>query len=120
MGWFSSGKRTFNWIELTEPGQLDELLEQSVQKPVLLFKHSTRCNISSMAIHRFEQNWNTAPELCDCVYLDLLNHRDISQLIAEKTGVTHQSPQAILIKNKQVVYADSHGMIDATTIQTLL
>lgn len=121
MGWFgSSSKSDFPWVKLTSPEQLDELLIQSEKTPVLLFKHSTRCNISAMALSRFENNWKAEQEQCTCVYLDLLNHRDISQQIAEKTGVMHQSPQAILIKNKQIVYDDSHGSIDAAVIQTLL
>jgi len=120
MGFFSKTKNTFPWTELTSIEQLNELIERSVEVPVLLFKHSTSCSISAMAINRFESKWTAAPEACLVIYLDLLRFRSISNEIATLTGVHHQSPQAILLKNKQVVYTESHGGIDAVTIQSLL
>lgn len=120
MGFFSKTKNTFPWTELTSIDQLHALMEQSVEIPVLIFKHSTSCSISAMAINRFENKWTASPEACVVVYLDLLRFRSISNEIATITGVQHQSPQALLLKNKQVVYADSHNGIDAATIQSLL
>lgn len=121
MGFFSSSKKSdFPWVPLTSEAQLDELIAQSYTVPVLLFKHSTTCNISAMTINRFEQKWTADPAACICVYLDLLAYRSISNAIAEKTGIIHQSPQAILLKDGAVVYNDSHGAIDALLIQILL
>lgn len=122
MGLFSSSAKTssFPWVKLTSPGQLDELIAQSHIVPVLLFKHSTTCNISAMVISRFEQKWKADPSAGICVYLDLLAYRPLSNAIAEKTGIMHQSPQAILLKNGEAVYDESHGSIDALYIQTLL
>ncbi len=111
---------TFPWVQLTSSAQLHELMEQSAAIPVLLFKHSTRCSISALAKSRFEQKWNAEPNECICVYLDLLNYRSLSNEIETLTGVAHESPQAILLKNKRVVYEDSHTGISATTILTLL
>lgn len=120
MGFFTKTKNTFPWTELTSIDQLNDLIEQSAEIPVLIFKHSTSCSISAMAINRFENKWTASPEACLVIYLDLLRFRAISNEIATKTGIQHQSPQAILLKNKQVVYTDSHSGIDAVTIQSLL
>jgi bacillithiol system protein YtxJ len=121
MGLFgNSTKSTFPWTRLTTMEQLDELFAQSETVPVLLFKHSTSCNISAMVISRFESKWKADPSACICVYLDLIAYRRISNAIAEKTGIVHQSPQAILLKNGAAVYDESHGGIDAAHIQTLL
>ena len=120
MGLFGSSASAFPWVKLTSLSQLDELIAASEEKPVLLFKHSTACNISAMMLSRFEKNWHADADACTCVYLDLRAHRDVSNAIAEKTGVWHESPQAILLKNRQAVYDASHGDIDAPYIQTLL
>lgn len=121
MSWFGTSKKErFPWTELTSSEQLQELLQASEQQPVLLFKHSTRCSISSMALSRFENNWSTPQDQCTCVYLDLIAHRSLSNEIAETTHVVHQSPQAILIKNHEVAYEATHSAIDALAIQQLL
>jgi len=120
MGLFGSSKSNFPWVKLTSPEQLDELIARSSEVPVLLFKHSTSCSISAMAISRFEGRWKADESTCIPVYLDLLAYRSISNLIAEKTGVVHQSPQAILLKDGVPVYSATHGSIDANEIQSLL
>lgn len=113
MGLFSSKQRkSLSWIELKSIEELDIAIEKSKEKPVLLFKHSTRCGISSMALNSFETQWNGGDEM-DIYYLDLLNYRDISNAIAEKTNVFHQSPQVIVLKNNEVVYTATHSSINA-------
>lgn len=119
MGWFSKDKGEekkqggLPWKMLTSVEQLREVIEGSVEKPVLLFKHSTRCSISAMALNSLQRNWTGSEEEIDLYYLDLLDHRDVSNAIAVETGVMHQSPQAIVLKNKEVVYTATHSSIDA-------
>jgi len=97
------------WEKLTVLEQLDAIVEASSSRPVLLLKHSTRCSISSTALNRLERSWNAA-ETNNTLpfYLDLIAHRDISQAIAERFHVEHQSPQALIIKNGTCVYHASH------------
>ncbi len=116
----SKDKAAFPWIELTSIEELNAAFESSTSRTVVLFKHSTRCSISSMAKARFENNWNSDIENCDLYYLDLIANRNISNEIAEITGVEHQSPQAIVLKNKQVIYEATHSSIDAKEIEELI
>lgn len=123
MGLFSSNKEpknVFPWIELTSMDQLNLAFENSEERPILLFKHSTRCSISSMAKTRFQNNWHVDISHCDLYYLDLIAYRAISDQIEKITGVQHQSPQAILIKNKEVLYEDSHSSINALDIEKIM
>jgi len=118
MGWFSRDKEEkkkggLPWEKLTSVDQLKEAIENSSVKPVLLFKHSTRCSISMMALNSFQNRWEGTPEEIDIYYLDLLNYRDVSNAIAEETGVIHQSPQVIVLKNKEIVYTATHSGISA-------
>lgn len=95
-----------NWIHLTSKEQLDTLRELSYQSPQLIFKHSTRCSISSVALNRMDPK--KIPQPIACYYLDLLRYRELSDLIAESFQVYHESPQILLIRNGACIYEESH------------
>lgn len=101
-----------SWNELTDLGQLNEIIALSNEKPVAIFKHSTRCSVSRMALKQFENEFNSSDKVTP-YFLDLIAHRDISNEIATRFGVYHQSPQLILIKEGKAVYNVSHSDIDA-------
>lgn len=122
MGLFSSfkSKGKVDWKILNDPDQIEELLHTSKTKPVLLFKHSTRCGISSMAKNRLESDWDKLNEQIIPVYLDLLAYRSISNQIADQFGIAHQSPQVILLKDGKSIYNASHNSIAVDAIKELL
>ena len=99
-----------NWISLTDIAQLDSITKNSFDTPQVIFKHSTRCSISSMALNRLERE--EAPTNADFYYLDLIKHRDISNAIADKFNVYHESPQILVIKNGECIYDESHQGIN--------
>lgn len=98
-----------NWILLTSDTQLEKLITNSGTKPQLIFKHSTRCAISSMAKSRLERN--AEPEDIDFYFLDLLAHRTLSLRVADVFNIPHESPQVLLIKKGHCVYDESHSGI---------
>lgn len=110
----------FPWQTLTNLTQLGAIVEASNHKPLLIFKHSTRCGISRMVLSQFEADYDITIN-ADLHYLDLLSHRDISNAIAQRFNVVHQSPQLLIIKNENVIAHASHGAInemDITNIQS--
>lgn len=96
------------WIFLTSEGQLEEIVKQSSTIPCLIFKHSTHCSISSMAKSRLEKSWDFNVDDMKPFYLDLISFRNLSNAIAEKFGVYHESPQVLLIRNGECTYDASH------------
>ncbi len=101
------------WKNLSDIKQLEEADKISFTKKVLLFKHSTRCSISSTALNRLERNWKEEfKEKLEIYYLDLLNHRDISNAIEQRYGILHQSPQAIIIRNGKCTFSQTHSSIN--------
>lgn len=108
-----------NWIPLQFMGQLDEIAALSDQKPAVIFKHSTRCSISRFALKQFEKEYDLQDNV-DAYFLDLLEYRDISNEIASRFGVFHQSPQLLLIKEGKSVYDVSHDAIDAGELKSKL
>jgi bacillithiol system protein YtxJ len=107
------------WHPLQNSEQLHSLIEQSVEKPIVIFKHSTRCVISSMAKDRLERQWQQDISV-PFYYLDLLQFRAISNEIADVTNVEHQSPQIILLLGGKCVYTASHGDINIKAILSAL
>ncbi len=91
------------WNELKTDEQLNQILEESKVTPVLIFKHSSRCSISRVALDRLERTWkedelgNPKP-----YFLDLIAYRETSHRIASQFGVRHESPQVLVIENKAV------------------
>lgn len=101
---------------------LDEALRQSSDnslQAIIIFKHSTRCSISAMAKNRFEREWTDNPKI-PVYYLDLLKFRDISNAIADKLAVKHESPQVLVVKNGKCVYHASHNVISRDDILSSL
>ena len=104
-----------NWIPLNQETQLDEIVANSNTIPQVIFKHSTRCSISSMAKNRLDKK--DAPDGINFYLLDLIKHRNISNKIAENFHVPHQSPQVLVITNGKCVYDESHSGIDFNEIE---
>jgi bacillithiol system protein YtxJ len=105
-----------NWHDLTKVSDLDALVAESTEKPVLIFKHSTRCSVSRMVLKQFENGF-TAEDSITPYFLDLLNHRDVSNAIADRFGVYHQSPQLLVIKEGKAIFDASHESIDASDLK---
>ncbi len=100
------------WNYITTLEQLANIDELSASQPILIFKHSTTCSISAMALNRIESNWKDEFELKAKPYiLDLLANRSISNEIASRYGVIHESPQVLIIENGKSVYDESHSGI---------
>ncbi len=96
------------WIPLESQDQLEQIAQLSHKVPCLIFKHSTRCNISSMAKSRLESKWDFAETEIQPYYLDLIAFRSISDKIVDKFDVFHESPQVLLIRNGECSYDASH------------
>ncbi len=110
----SNGKKNeekLPWIPLTSLEQLGEIEQKSASRPQVIFKHSTTCGVSRMVLNLFEKNPILQEGNFDLYFLDLHRHREISNEIAQKFQILHQSPQLLVIKNGQTVVHGSHGGI---------
>jgi len=104
------------WRPLTDGGQLNEIIHESTVKPVAIFKHSTRCGISRMTLKQFEGEFDLEDKVTP-YFLDLLEHRAVSDAVASRFGVEHQSPQLLLISNGKTIFDASHGDINAEDLK---
>lgn len=124
MGWFrKSGNEATSFIEwrlLKSIEDVEIYNDMSFSKPVVFFKHSTRCSISTTAKSRFERGFDYDNDEITPIYLDLLAHRDVSNFLEDLYGIQHQSPQILMIKNGECVYHTSHNAIDPDVLRDYL
>lgn len=105
------------WNVLESEEDLQKAVQNSFEKQVVVFKHSTRCMISRMVLGKFEKEMHNfeRPNM-EYYFLDLLKYRKLSNEIAAQFEVAHQSPQIIVLKNGESVYSSSHSNIDFNAI----
>ncbi|GAA4282262.1 bacillithiol system redox-active protein YtxJ [Gaetbulibacter aestuarii] len=100
------------WTPLSEASQIAEIKENSKSKTQIIFKHSTRCGISSMVMNRFKNAYDLSENQADLFYLDLIENRGVSNAVADTFGIRHESPQLLIVRNGSVVKHDSHSGIN--------
>ena len=108
-----------NWVLLDDNSKLLKAIEESFTKDVVIFKHSTTCSISLMAKRRLEEDWDDLENVIP-YYLDLKSFRSISDEVAERFSVNHESPQILLIKQGECIYDASHFDITIAELKETL
>lgn len=98
-----------NWRKLHSEDQLAEIDQLSKGQSVLIFKHSTRCAISAATLNRLERKWSAAQDGEPVPYfLDIMAFRSVSNAVAGHYQVPHESPQALIVRNGECIYHNSH------------
>jgi len=106
---------SFNWNTLNAISQLDSIGSNSKTVTQVIFKHSIRCGISKSVLKRFEQKYASEKSTIDFHYLDLITYRAISNEIAQRFEVHHQSPQLLILKDGIVIsHASHHAILEVT------
>ena len=109
--------------ELTPLHQLEELealLVESQNRPLLLFKHSYTCGISAEALDEIVEHLNRQSLNARYAMVTVQTHREISNAVASRLGVRHQTPQAIVVRNGRAVWSASHFHVNADEIHKAL
>lgn len=106
-----------SWIPLTSEAEVDQIIERSTETPCVIFKHSTRCSISTAARMRLEAHWPFDETELPAYFLDLIAFRPVSKYVAEVFQVHHESPQILLINQGECIYDTSHLDITVQELQ---
>jgi len=97
------------FFKLTDKETLNRLLLDSENRPIVVFKHSNTCGISSAAYREMEK-------LDDVNLLEIQSARELSNEVESITGVEHESPQVIVLKNGKAVWNASHYGVKAVAV----
>lgn len=106
-------------IELQNQLEFESMLERSSEVPCFLFKHSTRCGISSSAMGSFQKFVDSRPE-AEFYQVLVIQNRQLSNHIARHTGISHESPQVLLFCDGMVVWDESHWSIGPKKLEEAL
>jgi bacillithiol system protein YtxJ len=110
---------SIHWIQLESPEQLQQIRKESASQVVMIYKHSTRCSVSSTVLNRMERSSAMFGDI-KIYFLDLLHHRQVSNLVEDVFSVRHESPQLLAIKEGEVLFHLSHFEIDPGVIKRQL
>lgn len=98
------------FMTITDPAAIDRVVAQSRQGPVILFKHDFACSISAMAYRELSRLPN------DVLLIDVERAKEVASAVAERTGVEHESPQVLILRDGACVWAASHFDIHADVV----
>jgi len=99
-----------NFFKIDNHAALENLLSDSTKKPVIVFKHSNACSISARAYREMEK-------LDDVNILEVQSARAISNEVADLTGVRHETPQVIVLRDGKAVWNASHFDVVAADVR---
>lgn len=97
-----------NWNIPQNKTAIDEILN-SVERPQIVYKHSYRCSISLLSKQSLDSGIEQLREVADAHLVDVVSMRDLSDYVAEKTGIRHESPQVLLLNRGTPYWSASHG-----------
>ena len=99
-----------HFVRITDKAAIDELTESSKQQPIVILKHSLTCPISAAAYDQMEAFDGSV------ALVEVQRARELSNEIENRLGVTHASPQVIVLRNGQVVWSASHFKITTDAV----
>ena len=100
--------------------ELDRALAASDERPLLLFKHSFTCGVSAEALDELVAHLHEGRADATYAMITVQTHRDVSNAVARKLGVRHETPQALLIRDGRVVWSASHFRVTAEALAAAL
>lgn len=103
-----SNKEEFKWEEITSVEEVDEIHLASNEKIQVIYKHSRTCGVCYISRNSLEKMEDEIRQSIDLYMVDVIRDRPISQYIAEKYGIRHESPQMLIIKDGEVIWHGSH------------
>ena len=98
------------FFKINSKETLDKLLTDSRSKPVVIFKHSNACGISATAYREMEKIEGQVN------LLEVQSARDVSRELADLTGIRHETPQVIVLKDGKAVWNASHFDVKAGAV----
>jgi monothiol bacilliredoxin len=99
---------------------LDRLLAQTAERPLLLFKHSLTCGTSAEALDELIEHLNEDKLDARYAIVTVQSHRELSNAVSARLGIRHETPQALLIRDGRVIWSASHFRVTAAAVQSAI
>lgn len=109
-----------NWKSLNTRAEFDRLVEDSKDKPALIFKHRPSSPESTQALENLEKEWTISPENLDLYLLDVMKEKEVTEVVTDMAGVMNEYPQVLLFADGVTMYDESREMISVKKIKLAL
>jgi monothiol bacilliredoxin len=106
--------------QLQRTEELDQLLANTSERPLLIFKHSLTCGTSAEALDELIDHLNEDRLDARYAIVTVQSHREISNAVSARLGVRHETPQALLIRDGRVIWSASHFRVTAAAVQSAI
>jgi bacillithiol system protein YtxJ len=106
--------------QLSDIKSLEAVIAESSDRPVLLFKHSRSCGVSCEALDELHGHIESGPGGVSYGIITVQSHRHVSDAAAQRLGLRHETPQAILVRDGRVEWSATHFAITAETLSRIL
>ena len=100
--------------------ELDHAIGESRHRPLLLFKHSYSCGVSAEALDELLAHLTVNRGNARYAMVTVQTHREVSNAIAARLGVRHETPQALLVQDGRVVWSASHFRVNGEALEKAL
>jgi bacillithiol system protein YtxJ len=100
--------------EILDVDSLDRFLQQANETPAILFKHSNTCGISARA-HRQMAEVEQAIGI-----IIVQNARPVSEEIVRRFGLSHETPQVLIVRGGDLLWNASHHNVSAPAVEAAL
>jgi bacillithiol system protein YtxJ len=109
-----------NLIQLHDVAQADELISASDPRPLVIFKHSRSCGTSAQAFDELLEHLDASDSDVRYAIVTVQTHRDVSSAVSRMLGVRHETPQALVVQDGQVVWSASHFRVTAEAVNAAI
>lgn len=100
-----------NWISVKSSETISEILELSKKEKVMILKFSPKCAINYVVRNLLEREWHEGEMRMKTYMVDVVSNKALSEQIEKDFGVTHESPQALILEKEKPVFTASHGKV---------
>lgn len=106
--------------EITCSQEFEEILDESCQRKIILFKHSTTCSISARAWQEVRNFIQESSDEVLVAMIKVIESRPVCSQVTENLGVKHESPQVLVLSNRKVLWHGSHQSVTQNNIKNAL
>ena len=111
---------SLNWKPIQSTEEFNRVVENSRDKPALIFKHRPSAPESIQALKNIESDWSISPEDLDLYMVDIMKDKAIAELVTDVAGVINEYPQVLLFADGVTMYDESREMISVKKIKLAL
>jgi len=108
------------WNEISGGEDLGTIFRNSEEKPQLIYKHSHRCSVCFMAKQELEDISDSISDIADLYMINVIHQRNLSNTIASELNIRHESPQVIILKDREILWKGSHWDVKGKDIMKRL